>query len=101
MDSPIGAWQSTQKALFNLKKKKKRMDTQVSLQASSFIVERETLLMKCQPTHTHYHLVFYPFTLPNEVILAQSLISTLTLNSSHPAADDNLSTLMQYHHLAG
>lgn len=77
------------------------MDTQVSLQASSFIVERETLLMKCQPTHTHYHLVFYPFTLPNEVILAQSLISTLTLNSSHPAADDNLSTLMQYHHLAG
>lgn len=66
------------------------MDTQVSLEASSFIVESETLLMKCQPTHRHYRLVFYPFRLPNEVILAQSLISALTLNSSYPAADDNL-----------
>lgn len=95
MDSLTGAWQSTQKALFDQgKKKKKRMDTQVSLQASSLIVESETMLMKCQPTHTHYCLVFYPFRLLNEVILAQSLISTLTINSSYPAADNNLCTLM-------
>lgn len=70
------------------------MDTQVSRQASSFIVESKTLLMKCQPTHAHYSLAFYPFRLLNEVILAQSPISTLTLNSSYPAADDNLCTLM-------
>lgn len=62
------------------------MDTQVSLQTSSFIVESETVLMKCQPTHPHYGLVFYPFRLLNEVILAQSLSSALTLSSPYPSA---------------
>lgn len=73
VDSAIGARQSTQKALFM--RKNKWWTLRSLFKPFHSVVESETVLMKYQPTRTHYRLVFYPFRLLNEVILAQSVIS--------------------------